>query len=161
MQKDAITSHGLSNHELYQTWYGMMERCYNKKSENYQFYGGRGIKVCERWHDVKMFIADMSPRPENFSLDRIDTNGNYELSNCRWADWTEQNLNKNFYNEDKFHNIRVRENGKYSVTVTRNNHQRKRTTHSLSEAIITRDKWKNEYLENKEKWIKETELNMY
>lgn len=109
--------------------------------------------------DVK--IKKYVTHEKYIELDRVDTNGNYELSNCRWADWTEQNLNKNFYNEDKFHNIRVRENGKYYVTVARNNHQRKRTTHSLSEAITTRDKWKNEYLENKEKWIKETELNIY
>lgn len=161
LQKENTKSHGLGTHELYKTWYAMMQRCYNEESDNFHLYGGRGIKVCKRWHDIRLFIEDMSPRPEGLSLDRVDTNGNYEPSNCRWADWTEQNLNKNFYNENKLHNIRVRENGDYCIIVTRNKRQRKRVAHSLDEAITIRDKWKKEYLENKEKWIKETELNMY
>lgn len=72
----------------------MMERCRNKSIEAYPLYGGRGIKVCERWHNVENFVADMAPRPDGLSLDRIDSNGNYEPSNCRWATPIEQQNNK-------------------------------------------------------------------
>lgn len=86
--------HGLWNHPLYGTWRAMMNRCYNPNDKRYATYGGRGISVCERWHDVGNFIADMSPRPEGLTLDRTDNNGNYELTNCRWVDMLTQARNR-------------------------------------------------------------------
>lgn len=76
-----------------------MQRCYNDKFKGYKYYGGRGITVCDRWsHRVTgfwAFIEDMGEKPsKELSIDRIDVNGNYEPSNCRWATWIQQANNK-------------------------------------------------------------------
>ena len=71
--------------KIYSTWSNMISRCGNPSKPDYPYYGGRGIKVCDRWLDFKNFYADMGERPANLTLDRIDPNGNYEMSNCRWV----------------------------------------------------------------------------
>jgi hypothetical protein len=71
----------------------MMARCYNPEHESYFRYGGRGIKVCERWHDVSNFIEDMGRNLEGLTLERDDGNLDYSKSNCRWATRAQQNRN--------------------------------------------------------------------
>lgn len=71
----------------YNTWLGMKRRCYDIKYKDYATWGGRGIRVCDRWNDsFEAFLEDMGPRPsDDHSIDRIEVNGNYEKGNCRWA----------------------------------------------------------------------------
>jgi hypothetical protein len=72
----------------------MKRRCNNPKSENFALYGGRGIKVCERWLEFENFFADMGEMPRGLTLDRVRSEGNYEPGNCRWADWDVQENNR-------------------------------------------------------------------
>lgn len=71
----------------------MLLRCKNPISKAYKNYGGRGIKICDRWLKFEHFLADMGPRPEGRTLDRVNVNGNYEPNNCRWATRKEQAMN--------------------------------------------------------------------
>lgn len=88
--------HGMTNHPLYTRWNAMIQRCGNPKSHAFNSYGGRGIKVCEEWKDVNAFIewSEKNGYAENLTIDRIDVNGNYEPSNCRWVPMEVQHYNK-------------------------------------------------------------------
>jgi hypothetical protein len=88
-------THGLSKKREYGIWTKMIKRCYDPTDPAYRNYGGRGIRVCERWLNVENFIADIGKRPEwATSLDRIDNNLGYDKANMRWANKKMQNSNQ-------------------------------------------------------------------
>jgi hypothetical protein len=89
-----LRKHGLSYYSGMKVWQGMIRRCTNPEAKDFAQYGGRGIKVCERWLDVRNFAEDMGEKPDGHSLDRINTHGDYCPENCRWATPAEQGANK-------------------------------------------------------------------
>jgi hypothetical protein len=95
LQKEAVTKHGRWKNPLYTVWKGMHERCYNPADKRYAIYGGRGIRVCNRWHDIHAFIEDMQEGyRKNLQINRIDNDSGYFKGNCHWATRIEQAYNK-------------------------------------------------------------------
>lgn len=95
--KEGKFTHGHSvngrQSRTYKSWSMMIVRCKATSGESYDLYSGRGIKVCESWHSFENFLKDMGERPLGMTLDRRDTNGNYEPNNCRWASAKQQARN--------------------------------------------------------------------
>lgn len=104
-------------------WSGMKSRCSNPNDRSYSRYGGRGIKVCEQWKVFANFFKDMGARPSsNHSIERIDNNGDYEPTNCRWATAPEQAMNKRVRSDSKtgLQGVKLRPHGKYQARIVKN-----------------------------------------
>jgi hypothetical protein len=111
-----------TTHPLYDTYGGMKKRCLSKTDKDYPRYGGRGILICDRWLGVDGFFnfsEDMGERPNSYTLDRKDTNGNYCKENCRWADVHTQSGNK--INSQNTGASYVSKTGKYRVRISVSN----------------------------------------
>lgn len=127
--KKVATTHGLSRTPEYEIWGGIIKRCENKRNKHYADYGGRGIKVCERWRNsFENFLSDMGKRPSpNHSIDRKENNGDYDPGNCRWSTIDEQARNKR-------NNVRIERNGE--VLVLEDWAKRLNITRSVAQTII-------------------------
>ncbi len=86
-------THGMSNTSIFNTWWQMLARCNDPRVKDYKNYGGRGIRVCERWQHFSNFYTDMGDRPQGLTLERVNNDGNYEPSNCIWASRFDQSQN--------------------------------------------------------------------
>lgn len=91
--KKRHTKHGMYNTKVYKRWGSMLDRCYNENKKWYHLYGGKGITVCDRWHSFENFYADMGDPPSGCTIERIDSNKNYEPENCYWATPKQQSRN--------------------------------------------------------------------
>lgn len=94
LSAERTRTHGRSSSREYRSWITMRQRCNNPNATGYEYWGGRGVRVCSRWDDFELFLADMGPRPEGMTLDRFpNKDGDYEPGNCRWATPSDQNSN--------------------------------------------------------------------
>ncbi len=105
-----FTTHNLSGTPEFFIWAAMIDRCTRPKNKDWEYYGGRGVTVCERWRkSFADFISDMKRRPSaRHSIERMDTNGNYEPGNCKWATPDEQSRNRRKYFGITFNPVRNR-----------------------------------------------------
>jgi len=134
------SKHEMSGTRFYRIWGGMKGRCLNSNHPKVKDYGGRGIKVCDKWLAFNGFWEDMCEGYSNeLTIERIDVNGNYEKSNCRWATWLEQGKNKRdliiFEYKNETHNLR-----EWSILYGikyRTLHQRIKYNWSIEKALTT------------------------
>lgn len=137
-------AHGLKKHRFYGTWQQMVRRCTNVNQWNFKYYGARGVKICDAWLNIKNFVewAD-STYIEGCTLDRIDVDGNYEPSNCRWSDRSTQRVNQRTSPKSNSGFIGVyKVKDSYQATVQLN----KKPTHlgtfkTIEEAVGARDNY--------------------
>jgi hypothetical protein len=122
-----LTRHYMTKSREHNSWTDMKQRCFNRNCTKFSYYGGRGITVCDSWRDsFENFLADMGPRPDGTSIDRIDVNGNYEPSNCRWATKTVQSINTRLKCDNRSGSRGVswcKQTNKWRVTISVNGKQ--------------------------------------
>lgn len=143
--------HGMKKHRFYDTYRNMMKRCYTKSDPSYKNYGGRGISVCEEWQDIIKFVvwAD-STYIEGYTLDRIDSAGNYEPSNCRWADATTQAINQRMMKNNT--------TGYVGVYLARDNRWESRLTFNKVDIFLGRFNTNEEAAQARDNYIIENNL---
>jgi hypothetical protein len=89
-----MTTHGMSRTRVYRVWAAMLQRCTNPLSPAWPDYGGRGITVCESWRSFESFYADMGTPPPGLTIERMNNDSGYSLTNCRWATRSDQQRNR-------------------------------------------------------------------
>ena len=116
-----MTKHKMSGTRLYDIWRDMRHRCDCKGMKNYQYYGGRGIRYCDDWNSFERFYewAISNGYSEKLTLDRIDNDGNYEPSNCRWVDKSVQAANRNNTGKTEYIGVSLHSNGSCYITQIR------------------------------------------
>ncbi|MGI4426937.1 hypothetical protein ACR2WJ_26255 [Klebsiella pneumoniae] len=149
LMRERNSTHGLSSNPMYQRWLGMKQRCYDVNAINYKNYGGRGIEICEEWkNDFKKFYDYMGDPPnENYQIDRINNDGNYEPGNVKWSTRSENSTN---IRKKSTHNIYKKSNNVYNIQIVRKNKVKYFSAKSLEEAIELRDNVINKYNETGE-----------
>lgn len=122
LSRDKHKTHGESKTRLYQIWAGMKKRCYNPNEPAYKYYGGRGVIMCDEWeNDYSSFSewAKNNGYHDGLTIDRIDNDGCYEPSNCKWSTYREQQNNRSVWGSVRYHGI-VKDNTGYRAQVTIN-----------------------------------------
>lgn len=149
-------THGLSSSRIYKIYYAMKDRCYNSNKWNYNRYGGRGITMCDEWKDdFKSFYdwAMSNGYDETKSIDRIDPDGNYEPSNCRWTDNTTQQFNRHIQsnNTTGYKGVSKTKAGTFRAYIKKSGRQIPLGTFkTIEEAIYARQEAEKQYITKKE-----------
>lgn len=126
-----------TDHVLYSTWANMRQRCLNTNNPDYQYYGGKGVTICEEWRDFWTFVQDVGEKPEGMTLDRIDGDGDYEPGNVKWSTKSEQNFNRRYNRRRKFMNKSTKKTESSEQLPVRRRNTQGRTTTAMSVTIPT------------------------
>lgn len=143
--------HGMRHTPEYMAWSHLKDRCNNANSPDFSHYGGRGIKVCDKWlNSFKSFFEDIGERPSSaYSLERIDVNGDYEPRNCKWATREEQSVNRRAFKNNTSGTTGVCLNKRKTGWVAYINHKKQRihlgSFKRLDEAIKARKRAEVQY----------------